>query len=120
MPATFPLYFAMSSSPSPKSNATGHSIGRPFSKCLTSSELHSKIFRPGIPISISIIFDIKFSIDRSSRSDKSVALIIKKYAEKAGLDQTKYAGHSLRSGFATTAAEFGADGCFYYRLFYQY
>ena len=42
-------------------------------------------------------------------SDKSVALIIKKYAEKAGLDQTKYAGHSLRSGFATTAAEFGAE-----------
>ena len=30
-------------------------------------------------------------------SDKSVALIIKKYATKAGLDSTKYAGHSLRS-----------------------
>ena len=42
-------------------------------------------------------------------SDKSVALIIKRYAEKAGLDSTKYAGHSLRSGFATTAAEFGVE-----------
>jgi len=42
-------------------------------------------------------------------SDKSVALIIKKYAQKAGLDSSKYAGHSLRSGFATTAAEFGAE-----------
>ena len=42
-------------------------------------------------------------------SDKSVALIIKKYAKKAGLDASKYAGHSLRSGFATTAAEFGAE-----------
>ena len=42
-------------------------------------------------------------------SDKSVALIIKKYAEKVGLDASKYAGHSLRSGFATTAAEFGAE-----------
>ena len=42
-------------------------------------------------------------------SDKSVALIIKKYAEKVGLDSSKYAGHSLRSGFATTAAEFGAE-----------
>ena len=42
-------------------------------------------------------------------SDKSVALIIKKYAQIAGLDPTKYAGHSLRSGFATTAAEFGAE-----------
>ena len=42
-------------------------------------------------------------------SDKSVALIIKKYANIAGLDSSKYAGHSLRSGFATTAAEFGAE-----------
>ena len=42
-------------------------------------------------------------------SDKSVALIIKKYAQKAGLDSSRYSGHSLRSGFATTAAEFGAE-----------
>ena len=42
-------------------------------------------------------------------SDKSVALIIKKYAKKAGLDSSRYSGHSLRSGFATTAAEFGAE-----------
>ncbi len=42
-------------------------------------------------------------------SDKSVALIIKKYAKIAGLDSSRYAGHSLRSGFATTAAEFGAE-----------
>ncbi len=42
-------------------------------------------------------------------SDKSVALIIKRYAKKAGLDPSRYAGHSLRSGFATTAAEFGAE-----------
>ena len=42
-------------------------------------------------------------------SDKSVALIIKKYAEKSGLDSSKYSGHSLRSGFATTAADFGAE-----------
>ena len=42
-------------------------------------------------------------------SDKSVALIIKKYALQAGFDDKKYAGHSLRSGFATTTAEFGAS-----------
>ena len=42
-------------------------------------------------------------------SDKSVALIIKKYVSLSGLDPNKYAGHSLRSGFATTAAEFGAE-----------
>ena len=42
-------------------------------------------------------------------SDKSVALTIKKYASMAGLDETKYAGHSLRSGFATSTAELGAE-----------
>ncbi len=42
-------------------------------------------------------------------SDKTVALTIKKYALLAGLDQKKYAGHSLRSGFATSTAETGAD-----------
>ncbi len=42
-------------------------------------------------------------------SDKSVALIIKKYANLAGLDSRKYAGHSLRSGFATSTAEKGAE-----------
>jgi Site-specific recombinase XerD len=41
-------------------------------------------------------------------SDKNVALIIKKHALSAGLDEKKYAGHSLRSGFATTTAEYGA------------
>ena len=42
-------------------------------------------------------------------SDKSVALIIKKYVLLSGLDPNKYGGHSLRSGFATSAAEFGAE-----------
>jgi len=42
-------------------------------------------------------------------SDKSVALIIKRYANYAGLDANRYAGHSLRSGFATSTAESGAE-----------
>jgi len=42
-------------------------------------------------------------------SDKSVALTIKKYAAIAGLDSNKYSGHSLRSGFATSTAELGAE-----------
>ena len=42
-------------------------------------------------------------------SDKSVALIIKKYANYGGLDSHRYAGHSLRSGFATSTAESGAE-----------
>ena len=64
-------------------------------------------------ISLKIYIKEKFSSKNEGKvfdiSDKSVALIIKRYAEKAGLDSTKYAGHSLRSGFATTAAEFGAE-----------
>ena len=42
-------------------------------------------------------------------SDQSVALIIKKYLELAGVESNNYSGHSLRSGFATAAAESGAD-----------
>ena len=42
-------------------------------------------------------------------SDKLVAITIKKYALLAGLEATKYGGHSLRSGFATSAAEAGAE-----------
>lgn len=38
-------------------------------------------------------------------SDKSVSLIVKKYAAAIGLDPTDYGGHSLRHGFATYAAE---------------
>ena len=42
-------------------------------------------------------------------SDRNVALKIKEYASKAGLDENKYSGHSLRSGFATSTAELGAE-----------
>ena len=30
--------------------------------------------------------------------------IVKQYAERAGLDPERFAGHSLRAGFVTTAA----------------
>ena len=42
-------------------------------------------------------------------TDQSVALIIKEYLAKAGVDNKNYSGHSLRSGFATSAAEAGAE-----------
>ena len=42
-------------------------------------------------------------------SDQTVALLIKKYLLLAGIDSKNYSGHSLRSGFATSAAESGAD-----------
>ena len=51
-------------------------------------------------------------IDRSNKilsqlSDKAVALIIKWRAEKAGINNTKLAGHSMRSGIATSLAKKG-------------
>ena len=42
-------------------------------------------------------------------TDRSVALVVKRTADAAGLDPALYAGHSLRSGFATTAARNGAS-----------
>ena len=42
-------------------------------------------------------------------SDRAVALIVKRAAEAAGLDPTKYAGHSLRAGLATSAAQAGVS-----------
>jgi len=36
-----------------------------------------------------------------------VATIVKQYAEAAGLDPVRFAGHSLRAGFVTTAAAKG-------------
>ncbi len=41
--------------------------------------------------------------------DKSVALIVKRAAESAGLDPMNYAGHSLRAGLATSAAIAGVS-----------
>ena len=42
-------------------------------------------------------------------TDQTVALLIKKYLKLANIDIKNYSGHSLRSGFATSAAEAGAE-----------
>jgi len=42
-------------------------------------------------------------------TDQSVVLLIKEYLRLAGIDNENFAGHSLRSGFATVAADSGAD-----------
>jgi len=42
-------------------------------------------------------------------SDKAVSLVIKKYAEAAGLNPDNYSGHSLRAGLATSAAAAGVS-----------
>ena len=45
----------------------------------------------------------------SRLTDQTVALLIKEYLNLAGIDSKNYSGHSLRSGFATSAAESGAE-----------
>ena len=42
-------------------------------------------------------------------TDQTVALIIKQYLNFAGINSSNYSGHSLRSGFATSVAEAGAE-----------
>ena len=42
-------------------------------------------------------------------TDQTVALLIKKYLKLAGIESKNYSGHSLRSGFATSAAQSGAE-----------
>jgi len=49
---------------------------------------------------------LAISSSRKTRSDV-VADLVKELAEKTGLDPEKFSGHSLRAGFATTAAAAG-------------
>ena len=49
------------------------------------------------------------NLSENRLTDQSVALIIKEYLKLAGIDNKNYSGHSLRSGFATSAAEAGAE-----------
>ena len=42
-------------------------------------------------------------------TDQTVALLIKEYLNLAGIDSENFSGHSLRSGFATSAAESGVE-----------
>jgi len=48
-------------------------------------------------------------LSKNRLTDQTVALLIKKYLYLVGIDSKNYSGHSLRSGFATSAAESGAE-----------
>jgi len=48
-------------------------------------------------------------LSKNPLTDQTVALLIKEHLKLAGIDSKNYSGHSLRSGFATTAAESGAE-----------
>jgi len=46
-------------------------------------------------------------VGRRRLNDRAVARLVKKYTSLIGLDSSCYSGHSLRSGFATSAARAG-------------
>jgi len=48
------------------------------------------------------------NVQAAPLSDRAVARIVQRYAAAIGLDVSRYAGHSLRSGFVTAAAALGA------------
>ena len=48
-------------------------------------------------------------LSKKRLTDQTVALLIKHYLNLAGRNSLNYSGHSLRSGFATSAAEAGAE-----------
>jgi len=54
-------------------------------------------------------FSKGLSLTDKRLTDQSVVLLLKEYLNLAGIENTNFAGHSLRSGFATVAAESGAD-----------
>ena len=49
------------------------------------------------------------NLSENRLTDQTVALLIKKYLRLADIDSKNYSGHSLRSGFATSAAESGVE-----------
>jgi site-specific recombinase XerD len=49
------------------------------------------------------------NLSENRLTDQTVAILIKEYLNLAGIDSKNYSGHSLRSGFATSAAESGAE-----------
>ena len=54
-------------------------------------------------------FSKGLKLSENRLTDQTVALLIKEYLLLAGIDSKNYSGHSLRSGFATSVAEAGAE-----------
>ena len=49
------------------------------------------------------------TVRKTAISDKSIALIVKKYVKAVGMDPQYFGAHSLRHGFATSAAQHQVD-----------
>ena len=53
--------------------------------------------------------DLKGRVSATALHPRSISKILKRAAERAGIDPSKVSGHSLRAGMATTAAIHGAE-----------
>ena len=88
----------------------GRKIGIPFARGLVCPVLALKAWLEKANITDGPIFrpvDRHGHIIDTRLSGEAVAVIVKERAKAAGLDPSKYSGHSLRAGLATSAATAG-------------
>lgn len=93
-------------------DAKGQKVGIPYGSHLETCPVRA--YKEWLEVSGIATGAIFMSMDKAGKllnrlSDKGVAIVVKRSAKAAGLDPVMYAGHSLRSGFATTAAAKGVS-----------
>ncbi|MEA2671072.1 MAG: hypothetical protein QOG45_1292 [Chloroflexota bacterium] len=93
--------------------ASGREVGIPFGRHPETCPVRAvRAWRDAAGITSGPLFR---AVTRGGRvaghqlSDRSVARVVQRAAARAGLDPSRYAGHSLRSGLATAAAAGGAS-----------
>lgn len=93
--------------------AEGRKIAIPYGSNVATCPVHAlQVWLEWSGITVGPLFH---SINRHGQmqpgrlSGKAVALIVKKHAERCGMDADTFAGHSLRAGFATTAGRAGVE-----------
>ena len=74
---------------------------RPCNIGYTCQVLHQDLYLGG--------FTKNKTVRKTAISDKSIALIVKKYVKAVGMDPQYFGAHSLRHGFATSAAQHQVD-----------
>jgi integrase len=93
--------------------ARGRRVGIPFGSTEQTCPVRAvQRWLEAAEISRGALFRAVDRHDRVSRlrlSDRSIARLVKEHAALIGLDPARYAGHSLRAGLATSAADGGAS-----------
>jgi integrase len=91
----------------------GRTIGIPYGRHAATCPVHAvQAWRELAGIAEGAVFravDRHGNVGRGRLSDRAVALVVKRAAAAAGLDPVQYAGHSLRAGLATSAAQAGVS-----------